>query len=78
MNGKYCMPLWSFYVNRGQAITSFGQGNKDGPIAQFKSASRAYQETEFTGFRTFIKAKSGRAERERLRKLAEKAREEDA
>ena len=60
VNGKYGMPLWSFYVNRGQAITSFGQGNKDGPIAQFKSASRAYQETEFTGFRTFIKAKSGR------------------
>ena len=59
VNGKYGMPMWSFYVNRGQAITSFGLANKDGPISQFKSATRAYQETEYTGFRSFLKIGRG-------------------
>jgi hypothetical protein len=53
--GAYGVPMWTFYVNRGQAIASFGVGNKDGPLEEFQSATKAYQETALTGFRTFIK-----------------------
>ena len=30
--GPLGTPMWVFYVNRGQAIASFGIGNKDNPI----------------------------------------------
>lgn len=33
------IPLWAFYVNRGQAITSFGKQNKDAAIAKFVTVS---------------------------------------
>ncbi|MGP6146422.1 hypothetical protein [Jeotgalibaca sp. A122] len=49
------IPLWSFYVNRGQAIASFGIENKDGAIAEFFPADKAYQFTPLQGFRTFLK-----------------------
>jgi len=51
------IPLWAFYVNRGQAITSFGKQNKDAAIAKFVTAEKAYFQTPFTGFRTFLKGK---------------------
>jgi hypothetical protein len=57
IGGKWGIPMWVFYVNRGQGITSFGVQNKDGPISKFKTAEKAWQETSFTGFRTFIKGK---------------------
>ena len=49
------IPMWVFYANRGQAITSFGVENKDHPIMEFQPANKAYQVTPFRGFRTFIK-----------------------
>jgi hypothetical protein len=53
--GPMGLPLWVFYVNRGQAIASFGVEDKDKPILEFQSANRAYQLTSYLGFRTFIK-----------------------
>jgi len=53
--GVWGVPMWAFYVNRGQGITSFGIQSKDGAISKFYSAEKAYQLTPFTGFRTFIK-----------------------
>jgi len=57
--GLMGMPLWVFYVNRGQAITSFGVESKDHPIVEFQPANKAYQNTSFTGFRTFLKMQRG-------------------
>jgi hypothetical protein len=53
--GPMGIPMWVFYVNRGQAITSFGIANKDHPIMEFQPANKAYQVTNLMGFRTFIK-----------------------
>ncbi|TYB89641.1 MAG: cellobiose phosphorylase [Kosmotoga sp.] len=53
--GKKGIPMWVFYVNRGQCITSFGINNKDNPIMEFFPAFRSYQNVETLGFRTFIK-----------------------
>lgn len=55
IGGKFGIPVWSFYVNRGQAITSFGVENKDHSIMEFCPAHEAYQVTEIKGFRTFLK-----------------------
>ena len=49
------IPLWVFYCNRGQGIACFGTDTKDRPILEFQSASRAYQMTPVTGFRTFLR-----------------------
>ncbi len=57
--GPLGIPLWVFYVNRGQAIASFGVESKDFPIMEFQPANKAYQTTPFTGFRTFLKLKRG-------------------
>ena len=46
---------WAFYVNKGQGIIAFGVQNKDGAISKFNTAEKAYQQTPFTGFRTFVK-----------------------
>src|SRR5262245_35072454 len=53
--GEMGVPMWVFYVNRGQAIASFGIESKDTPITEFQAANKAYQSTPFTGFRTFLK-----------------------
>jgi hypothetical protein len=52
--GPLGIPMWVFYVNRGQAIASFGIGSKKNPIMEFKPANKAYQNTPYTGFRTFL------------------------
>lgn len=52
--GVYGKPVWSFYVNRGQAISSFGTSTKDFPILEFNPANKAYQSTSTLGFRTFF------------------------
>jgi hypothetical protein len=49
------IPMWVYYVNRGQAISSFGIENKDNPILDFTPANLSYRRTEVDGFRTFIK-----------------------
>lgn len=48
-------PMWSFYINRGQAIASFGIKDKNSPIMEFFPAYKAYQTIDYIGFRTFIK-----------------------
>ncbi len=53
--GVYGKPVWSFYVNRGQAVASFGFVSKDYPILEFNPANKAYQLTPYIGFRTFLK-----------------------
>lgn len=53
--GPFGIPLWAFYVNRGQGIASFGVSDKDHAILQFYPANRSYEFTSLRGFRTFIK-----------------------
>ena len=58
--GKYGIPMWVFYVNRGQGIASFGTKDKDHAILEFFPANRAWQLASLQGFRTFIKAFIGK------------------
>lgn len=53
--GYFGKPVWAFYVNRGQAISTFGTLSKDFPILEFNSANKAYQVTPYIGFRTFVR-----------------------
>ncbi|MFA5095777.1 MAG: cellobiose phosphorylase [Candidatus Omnitrophota bacterium] len=53
--GRYGIPMWTFYVNRGQAISSFGVKDKDHAILEFLPANKAWQMVSTQGFRTFIK-----------------------
>ncbi|MFP4371058.1 MAG: hypothetical protein ACLFQ4_02415 [Halanaerobium sp.] len=56
--GKFGIPIWAFYVNRGQGIASFGSKSKDNAIMEFYPANKSYQNVETKGFRTFIKLKA--------------------
>lgn len=49
------IPIWCYYVNRGQCVVSFGVDNKDHAIMEFYPAHMAYQNVKRTGFRTFLK-----------------------
>jgi hypothetical protein len=49
------IPMWVFYVNRGQGVCSFGVRDKNSPIMEFSPASIAYSNVNVKGFRTFIK-----------------------
>lgn len=49
------IPIWCYYVNRGQGVVSFGVDNKDHAIMEFYPAHQAYQNVKTTGFRTFIR-----------------------
>ena len=53
------IPMWAFYVNRGQCIASFGPQDKDRGILEFHSANRSYQLAPLVGFRTFLKVLAG-------------------
>ncbi len=53
--GRLGVPIWAFYVNRGQGIASFGVGNKDSSIMEFNPANKSYQLVSIKGFRTFVK-----------------------
>jgi len=57
--GYFGRPVWTFYVNRGQGISTFGTESKDYPILEFNPANKAYQLTPFIGFRTFVRGTSG-------------------
>jgi hypothetical protein len=59
--GIWGTPMWVFYVNRGQCISSFGIDNKDKSILEFQPANKAYRMTSLQGFRTFLKITSGRS-----------------
>lgn len=52
--GALGIPMWVFYVNRGQAMASFGVESKDHPVMEYQPANRAYQLTSTLGFRTFL------------------------
>lgn len=54
--GIHGIPIWCYYVNRGQAVCSFGVENKDHSIMEFYPAHTAYQNVKRTGFRTFLLA----------------------
>ncbi|MFO7660670.1 MAG: hypothetical protein R6V77_07135 [Candidatus Cloacimonadaceae bacterium] len=53
--GKHGIPMWTFYVNRGQCICSMGIEGKHHPIMEFLPANWAYNLVPTQGFRTFIK-----------------------
>lgn len=55
LTGEKGVPIWSYYVNRGQCLTSFGVGEKNKPIMEFSPANVAYENTAVKGFRTFIR-----------------------
>jgi hypothetical protein len=56
IGGPDGIPLWCLYVNRGQAVSSFGVANKNHAILEFLPANWAYQMTPIQGFRTFCYA----------------------
>ncbi len=58
--GKYGIPMWVFYVNRGQCISSFGIRDKDQSILEFFPANKSWQFVSSHGFRTFIKIKTAK------------------
>ena len=49
------IPVWSFYTNRGQAMSSFGIHNKGNAMMEFNPANTSYEETPIKGFRTFVR-----------------------
>ncbi len=53
--GKKGIPLWAFYVNRGQGISGFGLQDKNHPIMEFTPANKAYESVGAIGFRTVLK-----------------------
>jgi hypothetical protein len=53
--GKLGIPMWLFYVNRGQCVCSMGIEGKHKPIMEFLPANWAYNLVSTQGFRTFIK-----------------------
>jgi hypothetical protein len=53
--GIFGCPMWTFYANRGQCITSAGIFDKNSPIMEFQPANKAYRLTSLQGFRTFLK-----------------------
>lgn len=59
ISGTDGVPLWAFYVNRGQGLASFGVENKSNAMLEFLPADKAYQLTPTQGFRTFLKGNRG-------------------
>ena len=55
--GIYGKPMWVYYVDRGQCVSTFGQNNKDYSIMEFQPANKAYRQVALQGFRTFLKIK---------------------
>ncbi|MBC7959022.1 MAG: cellobiose phosphorylase [Vallitaleaceae bacterium] len=53
--GLYGKPMWVYYVNKGQCLSSMGINNKDCAITEFLPANKAYRQTSLQGFRTFLK-----------------------
>ena len=53
--GEYGRPMWVFYANRGQCVSSFGVRDRNGAMLEFQPANKAYALTPLLGFRTFFK-----------------------
>jgi len=60
VSGLYGIPMWAFYVNRGQGLSSFGIESKDKAILEFQPANKAYRLSSTQGFRTFLKISNGK------------------
>lgn len=54
------IPMWAYYVNRGQCISSFGIKNKNYAIMEFYPANSTYNLVNTFGFRTFLKIKKSK------------------
>ena len=52
--GKFGIPMWVYYINRGQCLSSFGVKNKDGQILEFESFNKAVQSVSHQVFQTFL------------------------
>src|SRR5690349_6855434 len=63
VSGLWGIPMWAFYINRGQAISSFGIESKDKAVLEFQPANRAYRLTSIQGFRTFLKIIDGKKQK---------------
>jgi hypothetical protein len=50
--GKWGIPMWIYYVSRGQGICSVGIHDKDHSIMEFLSFNKALQVVGKQGFRT--------------------------
>ena len=57
--GAWGIPMWVFYVSRGQAICSLGVRDKDHSIMEFLSFNKALQVVGQQGFRTFLRIDGG-------------------
>lgn len=57
--GLLGVPLWAFYVNRGQAVVSMGVRDKDGQILEFDSFNRASARVAREGYRTLLRVDEG-------------------
>ncbi len=55
IDGVWGLPLWAYYVNRGQGIATFGTQDKDHAIMPFESAKLHQHRVSLEGFRTFLK-----------------------
>ena len=53
--GEYGKPMWVFYANRGQCISSFGVRDRNSAMLEFHPANKAYTLTPLLGFRTFFR-----------------------
>ena len=57
ISGVKGIPMWAYYVNRGQGICTFGIKNKNYSIMEFYPANVSYSLVNTFGFRTFLKIK---------------------
>ena len=60
ISGVKGIPMWAYYVNRGQGICTFGVKNKNYSIMEFYPANVSYNLVNTFGFRTFLKIKKGK------------------
>ena len=56
ISGITGIPIWCYYVNRGQCVSCFGSEDKDHSIMEFVPAHQAYVHTGRMGYRTFYKS----------------------
>ena len=55
--GEKGIPMWAYYVNRGQLFSGFGLFHKNNAIMEFFPANQAYENVNQLGFKTFLKHK---------------------
>ncbi len=53
--GKWGVPAWVYYLNRGQVISSAGVKDKNGQIIEFYSFNKAHMRIFHEGYRTFLR-----------------------